>query len=366
MEQLSPLFGADEVPVVVTLNKAYIPYFAVMVQSLFGKRDPSRRYEVLVFSLDIEEGDLEEVRAFTACDGFAIRLVRIDEHRQELERIVPQESFTLETFFRLVAPYMLVGFEKVVYLDCDLVVLEDVGELYDTDLGDCLLAAAIDVGMAGMVGGYLPGERERLTGLGIEDPENYFSAGVLVWSLEAFRREFQAHDLFAYAIEKTPRYGDQDTLNYFCQGRVRYLDQRWNTLFDSEGIRVSQIVPFAPNDLQEEYRRARLDPAIFHYAGPIKPWRDRVDGSWLFWREARQSARYEEVLKNWLYSQDGGWFDRMGRELAEAQSEVAGLRCRLEQAEQRIAQAETTIDYERRLSFTKQIYRRFRQILHLQ
>lgn len=294
------------VSVVATLNKGYLPYLEVMVQSLFAHRDPSRSYEIIVGSMDVSDTDLEPLRRSTGAPLFSVRLLDLSTSAERLANIPLSEGFPREIFFRLLLPEVLADCDKVVYLDSDLVVLDDIAKIFDTDMGDDLVCACVDVGMAGMVGGYDPEAEHRLRDdLGLSDLYGYFSSGVLVWNLAAMRATYSVDETLAYLCEHKLRYGDQDALNHFCQGRVSYLDQRWNTLFDSEGIRVSEIVPHAPQALQDAYLRARRDPAIFHYAGPVKPWQADVDGSDLFWREARESPSYETILRGWLVAQDG-------------------------------------------------------------
>lgn len=316
------------VPIVATLNKGYLPYLEVMVQSLFAHRNPARSYEVIVASMDIAEADLDPLRRFVAPDGslapaapdvsrpcddaptrsgaFSVRLLDLSPLSERIAHVNLSEGFPREIFFRLLLPDAMPGCDRIVYLDSDLVVLDDVAKIFDTDMGDALVCACVDVGMAGMVGGYDPDAERRLRDdLGLADPYGYFSSGVLVWDLAAMRAAHPVDEMLAYLCEHSLRYGDQDALNHFCQGRVHYLDQRWNTLFDSEGIRVSQIVPHAPQALQDAYAEARRNPAVFHYAGPVKPWYTDVDGSDLFWREARRSVSYEAVLRDWLVAEGG-------------------------------------------------------------
>ena len=180
--------------------------------------------------------------------------------------------------------------------------MDDVSTLYDIELGSKYAAVCRDVGMAGFVGGYLPSEGERLRNqLCMKNPYDYFNAGVMVLNLSQFRKEISVEDIFSFVVENELRYNDQDVLNHICDGNVIFLNMRWNTLFDSENIRVRDIASFAPKEFQEEYKSALADPAIFHYAGPEKPWKKDVDGSYYFWQEARSSALYEKALLSYIY-----------------------------------------------------------------
>ena len=278
-----------------------------MVESVLRHGNPQRAYEFIVLSLDVTEQDLKPLKEEVESSSVRFKFLNLSSYSERINSLPTCEGFSKETFFRLVIPELLPSYDKVVYLDCDLVVMDDISTLYDVELGSKYAAACRDVGMAGFVGGYQPSEGDRLRNqLGMKNPYDYFNAGVMVWNLSQFRKEISVEDIFSFVIGNELRYNDQDVLNHFCDNKVVFLDMRWNTLFDSENIRVRDIAPFAPKELQEEYKRALANPAIFHYAGPEKPWKKDVDGSYYFWREARSSALYEKALLSYIYEQIHG------------------------------------------------------------
>ena len=90
---------------------------------------------------------------------------------------------------------------------------------------------------------------------------------------------------------------DQDILNVLCAGRVKYVDMAWNVMTDYAGIRIDEIIAKAPYDIFMEYKEARKQPRIIHYAGPMKPWNNvESDMAEYFWYYARQTEYYEVLL----------------------------------------------------------------------
>ena len=51
--------------------------------------------------------------------------------------------YTREIYFRLMAADVLPEEDKVLYMDCDVIVREDVAHLYAEDIGDALLGAYV-------------------------------------------------------------------------------------------------------------------------------------------------------------------------------------------------------------------------------
>lgn len=345
----------DVVHIATAINRGYLPYFAVMVQSIISSRDMSREYCVHVVSSDVTLDDLDQM-PFLNDDRFTVDLVDVNWFKGDVAELKFGEFFTVECIYRLALLDALPNVEKILYLDSDLVVLKDLSELYDIDLEHNYAAAVRDIGIAGMAGGYAPDETERLSKLGIDDFNNYFSSGVMVWDLRKTRSDFSLSQFVSWISENDPRYADQDCLNFFFKGSVLFLDMKWNTLFDSEGVRVSDIASFAPKEMQQEYLRARKEPAIFHYAGPIKPWAEDVDGSVLFWKIARESCLYEPVLRRYVNSENKRLFDMVWKtfddvyfRLSEAERIRADLHRRLSITEDKLSELEGRVEELERL-----------------
>lgn len=208
--------------------------------------------------------------------------------------------FSIETYFRLVLPELLPAYQKILYLDSDMVVQQDVADLYHEDIDGFLLGACHDADTAGLYNGYEPNKKKYMDQvLQLKEPYLYFQAGTLLMNLEEFRKVYTAEEKLQYAGSYKFQLLDQDILNKLCEGRVRYLDMAWNVMVDYAGIRKNQIVVKAPAWLNEMYLAARENPKIIHYAGSEKPWQHPgMDFGPVFWRYARQTPYYETLLRD--------------------------------------------------------------------
>jgi lipopolysaccharide biosynthesis glycosyltransferase len=89
-------------------------------------------------------------------------------------------------------------------------------------------------------------------------------------------------------VGKNYVYVDQDILNRLCEGKVGFLDMRWNVMMDCGDRRREDISRFAPRVHAEAYQQSREDPWIIHFAGEPKPWqKDHVDYEAVFWEYAK-------------------------------------------------------------------------------
>lgn len=350
---------SSTVHIAAAINKKYLPYFSVMVSSVFRHRDPDRYYVLHILSADVTMDDLKCAVPY-ATDKFAIELVDVSDINERFKTFDFGPFFGPECVYRLSLGSLLPDVEKIVYLDADLVVLDDISKLYDLDLGHNILGAVRDIGTAGMVSGYAVGEVERLSALGIASGVDYFNSGVLLMDIARMKNGVTLESYSSWINDYQPSYPDQDFLNSTFAGSVLFLPMKWNVLFDSEGIRVKQIASCAPQDMFRSYLEGRLKPSIFHYAGPIKPWMQSVDGSDLFWSEARVSPLYETVLGRYLsrpYNDSiddalkPAWetFDDLYFKVSEGERIRADLHRRLTDAERRIDELQASIDELERL-----------------
>lgn len=176
--------------------------------------------------------------------------------------------FVPMVYARLLAPDILpVRVDRLLYLDADLLVLDDVSKLYRLSLAGNIVAAAPDMAVPRVSS---PMGLRRFGQLGIAPDAPYFNAGVYLADLGAWREERITENALAYLdhFHDDVNLLDQDALNAVLHGRWHRLDIRWNLIASLAGRRH-----YRPRDIDpQEYRRAVAQPGIVHFAGLLKPW----------------------------------------------------------------------------------------------
>lgn len=295
---LEPVF-AEGVPVVLSANDRFSPYLDIMIQSMIMNASKDRNYDFIILYNDITEKNQELIKlAANGKHNISIRFVRVCDYFDS-EKLFVDQHLSVETYYRLIIPEIMPNYHKILYLDCDMVADHDVAELYDIDLGNCIIGAAKDIDVAGQVNLRNGWEKYAVETLKLDKPYDYFQAGVLIVDLDALRNATTSVDMIKLALSKPWRCHDQDVLNVVCKNRVYYIPQRWNVLmsWQEPGRSRMQIMKMAPRDLYEEYMKARKQPYMIHFAGYQKPW-DVVDCdfAWYFWKYAAMSPYYVPVL----------------------------------------------------------------------
>lgn len=297
-EQYEPAFQENNIAIAFAANDYFVPYMATMLQSIIENSSVEKNYDIFILTQDITNENrkclLQMIKERT---NFCIRFVN-PAYLIEGYRFFVKGHFSLETYYRLVLPELLQKYDKILYLDSDMVVETDVAELYATDITGYLVAACRDADTVGMYNGFEPKRKEYTDNvLKLKKPFEYFQAGVLLMNLKAFREQYDVKGLLEFAAEKEWQLLDQDILNKLCEDKVKYVDMSWNVMVDYKGIRINKIIRLAPQWLTRPYMEARKTPKIIHYAGPEKPWKcPEMDMGKAFWKYARHTSYYESIL----------------------------------------------------------------------
>lgn len=295
MDSVAPAFQGDNaVPIVFSSNQNFVPVLAVMLRSIIEHSTRSHTYDVIVLSRDIDCTYEERLHSMLdGHDNFSLRVIDVSRYFDQYALYVSNRpDITVETYFRLVIPNLMDRYEKVLYLDGDMVANADVAELFKIDLNGCLIAASVDCDSIGHCHhGDIALKEYREDILKLKDLDRYFCAGVLVMNLSQFRKKFDSKQLLELAASYNWRQHDQDVLNMVCNQDVKLISVAWDLLRDAGSNQ------YMPDSLYEEFLAAEREPKIIHYGGKRKPWiYFDVERGEYFWRYAGKTPFYREIL----------------------------------------------------------------------
>lgn len=277
---IKPAFVERNVPVALATDENYLPYLKVAINSAIA-RSPGSNLDIIVLHADIPEGAILDFTAGYAGVGNAsVRFVDISDELETsgLSDYKQTARLPLSSCYRLLLPRILPAYDKVVYIDVDVAVCRDLGELYSTDVGGCWFAAAKDV-----VYNTKPEYVSWAEKWGFAEWDGYVNTGVLVMNLERFRCEPVLDRLKEIVFEAAKWNCDQDALNFVCKGVIAPLDPRWN-------------VQLGDYCLEKQISLIGEEMWIAHYTARQKPWAYPARRySHLWWRHVAEL----DVLRLW-------------------------------------------------------------------
>ena len=299
---IKPIFK-DAICVCLSSDDNYAKYLGVTIASIKANRKTKDNYDICVLDGGISQVNKKKILKLSE-KNFSIRFININGFIDEVgENIFSLNAhFTIATYFRFFITQIFSEYPKVVYIDCDLVVNNDMSELYNINLGKYALGAVHDVEITrrletddrfnGNMTAYL---KDKLK---MKNIESYFQAGVLVLDIKKLTKIDFTKKCIDRLIEiKNPLFVDQCILNSLFDGEYKQIDMKWNCMW--------QLVVYCKDldrqldvNAYNEYMNSRNNPYIVHYAGGVKPWYyPNIELADIWWKYARQTPFYEEFLQ---------------------------------------------------------------------
>ena len=262
-----------EIPVFFAVDNGYIPFLSVALRSLIDNTSKENIYAIKLLFTSVTEENKARIKKYER-ENISIEFVDLNKQLEEIkEKLYTRNYFSNTTYYRLFIPELYPEYDKAVYIDSDTVCLSDIAELYNTDMGDNLIAGIPDgvIQAIDIFKDYV----ERV--VGVANYNNYFNAGVIVMNLKELR-DYKFEEKFIYMLEKIKFEvaQDQDYLNRLCKGRVKILDYSWNRM-PVMGKTEGKI-------------------NLIHYNLGAKPWYfDNVVYQEYFWEYAKKTEFYNEI-----------------------------------------------------------------------
>lgn len=269
--------NSEIIPIFFAIDDTYTSFLAVAIKSLLENASKNYNYCIKVLHTNVEEEHIKQIKKFE-CENVNIEFVDLSYYIEKVkDKLYTRDYYTNTTYFRLFLPELYPQYTKALYLDSDIIVLGDISELYNTDMGTNLVSAVPDdiIQKSKVFQDY-----SELV-VGVSKYQHYFNAGVLLMNLDELRK-YDFQNKFIYLLEtiKFSVAQDQDYLNRLCKGRVTLISHDWN------------VMPHVNDETLPE------DIKLIHYNFAYKPWHfEDVKYNEYFWEYAKKTKFYNEILK---------------------------------------------------------------------
>jgi len=232
----------------------YSRHAGVVLVSMFSNTKSSVCVHIL-HDETLNEDSRNKLIELVAKFGQELNFIDAGEHigklRVDADKLT--HVFSRGSLFRLFIQDLL-PVDKVIYLDCDVIVELDIKELWDVDLGDCKVGVVLDFGEITQHADNCGKRRAFFCGYAGIGVKKYFNSGVLLLDLKKIRNM----DMYSLASEFFLRYPDtfspdQDFLNKIFQESALEIDRKFNYF----GKDINYL---------------NMNGKLWHFAARIKPW----------------------------------------------------------------------------------------------
>ena len=222
----------EVVPIVFITDNNYFLFTEVTLASVTEHISDTHNYHFFVLYKELEEKYLNTLNDYSR-PGFHMSAVCIKSYIEPYHDVFYEKGHLKEAvYYRLMIPEIFKDYKTVIYMDSDIVLLEDIAGFIPDNMGDYILAAVRSETMSSR-------ERQRRRNLGIA-PDQYFFAGGIAINVPVWLRE-NVFEQCLTVLRNNPigkfEYLEMDVLNIVCKNRVKYLSPRWNSVWYYDRIR---------------------------------------------------------------------------------------------------------------------------------
>ena len=262
------------IPIFFASDDNYIPFLAVAIKSLLDNASNEYFYNIHILNTGISEQNqkrLIELETPNSKIFFKDLTQNVIKIRDRLDSTL-RDYYTESIFYRIFIATLYPEYKKAIYLDCDIVIVDDISKMYNIDLKGNIFGVITD-DVINTTPLFVVYAKE---GVGVD---NYFNSGVLLMDLDEYRKE-RIQEKFVYLLVKynfETAAPDQDYLNVLCQNKVMFLEKGWDRM------------PIGEYDGELH---------LIHYNNFKKPWYyDDVMYREYFWEYAKRTNFYNDIKK---------------------------------------------------------------------
>lgn len=258
----------------------YARHVGVVMASVFANTDA----KICVYLVHDDTLTLENQKKLTETARRFDQEIEFINVQGRIADYVPENkrgSARRGTYYSLMIP-SLFSFDKIIYLDCDIIVNMDIAKLWNVPISDHGIAASLDSFADVKIRKIKDFVRLRIVYklLGIRK-ERYFNAGVFVMNLEKIRSAYrfkETVDMFRERYRKLIILNDQEYLNYIFRDDSYIIDKKFFEM-DFPGTETGDI-----------------GSGILHMACSDKPWSSytRPGADNLYWEYLAMTAYCED------------------------------------------------------------------------
>lgn len=233
------------IPIVLCFDAAYANWAAVTIYSAFTNSKTTLKFYCLVPKS--EQGKLGAIEHLRNKFKIEIEIIYFDIDLFQNWSVVGH--FSPVVYSKFLIPE-LVKEKKVIYLDSDILVLNDLSELYQTELNGYAIAGVLDT------------YGEKYSAVPRDTNDSYINTGVLLLDLNLLRRDnfIEKCTKIYHEFSDILKMVDQCVINKYAENKKVILDKKWNTQVVSNTTSIN------------EWNEHKEQSSIIHFIFNIKPW----------------------------------------------------------------------------------------------
>lgn len=262
-----------KIPIVFATNDNFVSLCSVSISSIIANSSSNYKYYIYIFYTRLSKENIKKLENMTI-NNVIVKCLNVKSYIAFF-KLYEVDNYPYEIYYRYYAPLIL-KYKKIIYLDCDIIVLDDIAKLYFEDIGNKTIGACID-----FIYYY---------------KQNYiFNSGVILFDCKKFE-ENKIREKCIDLIEKNNfKYPDQDALNIVCKDDIFLLSVKYNYQISlSFSYKFKQNISKFKNDFLDK-------PIIIHFSYNTKPYKN-ISSYYnkYFWKYAKNTPYFDELINKYI------------------------------------------------------------------
>lgn len=244
----------------VTLDENYIEQMKVLMTSIYIN-NPGQIFNIYLIHSGISDEKLDALESNLSKFSYKLFPIKAEDGLFSSARVT--DRYPKEMYYRLLAGELLPeNLDKIIYIDPDILVINSLKEIWETDIRDFLFAAASHTGKTDMA--------NNVNKIRLGTDTDYYNSGFLLINLKRAREEIVPEEIFAYADRnyKNLLLPDQDILNAMYGDKVLPLK---DSIYNYDARNYSSYLLRSKGE--EDLGWVMENTVILHFCGRDKPWK---------------------------------------------------------------------------------------------
>ena len=234
-----------EISICLSSDNNYTQHLAATISSILKTKNPNDKINIYILDGGISTQNKQNLSFFEKKYDCKITYLSPDTTKLNNCTISKSDYISLATYYRLLIPELIQNEDRIIYLDCDIIVRHSLFDLYNKDFKTNLVLGVEDVSSCD--------HAKRL------NVKKYINAGVLLLNLKQMREENTLQKILDWLSNNQDKIDchDQDVINASINDRIEYIEDIYNTQVRRKNL--------------NRFEKLK-DPTVLHFISPKKPW----------------------------------------------------------------------------------------------
>ena len=298
-EDIYPIWATNKTVISCGCSDLYAPYLGVYLQSICDKSKQKNKYDIVVLENDISEQNKEKLLQITsAYKNISLRFYNVDSLFAGVDLPISYACFAKQCYYRLALGKLFIHYDKAIFTDIDIVVNEDINNLFNINIGDYPIAACEEIlwtkeNRKGKI--QLGKDIDQYVTQEVKCSDKYYNTGVIIVNISKFNEIASFEKLLSIALDNKFINQEQCCLNQVFDGKFYTLPYIYN--FEIyEGIYNQNNISY------KEYMKYIDKAVIYHHLTIKKAWfLPGIPKANIWWNYAKSTPFYEEIIYKMIY-----------------------------------------------------------------